>query len=172
MIKDLRDALAVKVGEGLAQSRFPNLEDLKKNQMYVLYPQKNENGKLFKLFYVRMPHFHHHQQDDDFEVDTGIVKDTQLKKGTWRFVEKDETGQLVNSAKDRINEDKKVKEVNMDKAFEMTNILMNPLDPNKKKMKQKEIYEHLKDLRLINTDWSFGACQKWFQREKNDRGKT
>lgn len=169
MITDLREALALKVGEGIAQSRFPNLEDLKTNQMYVLYPKKNENGKLFKLFPVRMPYFHHRQQDDDFEVDTGIVKDTPIKKGTWRFVEKDESGQLVDSAKDRISEDKKVKEVNRDKAFEMTLILMNPTDPNKPKMKQKEVYDHLKTLQLIDNDWSYDAYKKWYQREKNKR---
>ena len=60
MIKEFRDKVAEKVGIQYAQKMYPNLEDLKPNQMYVLYPKKNERGNIFKLFNVRMPEFHHH----------------------------------------------------------------------------------------------------------------
>jgi len=57
----------------------------------------------------------------------------------------------------------------MDKAFDMTMMLMNPTDPTKIKMKQKEVFDHLKNLQLINDDWSYEAYKKWCQREKKRR---
>ncbi len=172
-IKAQREALAEKIGIGLALARYPNMEDLKHNQMYVLYPQKNENGNLYKLFAVRMPHFHHHQQDDDFEDDTGLIKETTTRKGTWRFVVKDSQGDLVDSEKDKISEDKKVKTAQDQSLFEVADKLTTPTDPNVKKMSAQEAYEHLIGISMIPADkWTnWRSFAKWLQRYRKKVSK-
>lgn len=181
MIKEFRDKTAEKVGIGFAQKRYPNLEDLKPNEMYVLYPKKNERGNIFKKFTVKMPSFHHHSADDDFEEDSkefslgngiGLIKQTSHNKdiATWRFVDKKKDGELTDTAQDQLAEDKKVKDTNMEKIFDLTIALMNPSDPSKKKMKAREVYEHVMTLGIAQEDWSFSAYSKWYQREKKKRG--
>jgi len=171
MIKEFRDKVTEKVGIGYAQKMYPNFEDLKPDEMYVLYPKKNEKGNIFKLFHVRMPHFHHHSADDDFEEDSPLIKETGKNKAiaTWRFVDKKKDGDMIESAQDQLNEDKKMKDSNMDKIFDLTTSMMNPTDPSKSKMKQKEVYEHVIAMGLAPDDWSFTGYQKWFQRQKKKR---
>lgn len=171
MIKEFRDKVTEKVGIGYAQKMYPNFEDLKPDEMYVLYPKKNEKGNIFKLFHVRMPHFHHHSADDDFEEDSPLIKETGKNKAiaTWRFVDKKKDGDMVESAQDQLNEDKKMKVSNMDKIFDLTVSMMNPTDPSKPKMKQKEVYEHVIAMGLAPDEWSFTGYQKWFQRQKKKR---
>ena len=181
MITELRDSVKEKVGIGLATRKYPNLEDLNPNQMYVLYPKKNAKGNLFKKFNVRMPLFHHHSADDDFEDDTklyslgnglGLIKETEVNKdkATWRFVDKRHDGELVDSARDEMNEDKKVKDANMDKIFDLTIALMNPSDPNRKRMKAREVFDHVTTLGIAPDEWTFTAYAKWYQRLKKQRG--
>ena len=181
MIKDFRDRTAEKVGIGFAQRRYPNMEDLKPNEMYVLYPKKNERGNIFKKFIVKMPSFHHHSADDDFEEDfktfshgngIGFIKETANNKSiaTWRFVDKKKDGELTDTAQDQLNEDKKIKESNMEKIFDLTMALMNPSDSSKKKMKAREVYDHVMSLGIAQEDWTFSAYQKWYQRLKKQRG--
>ncbi len=171
MIKEFRDKVTEKVGIGYAQKMYPNFEDLRPDEMYVLYPKKNEKGNIFKLFHVRMPHFHHHSADDDFEEDTPLIKETGKNKAiaTWRFVDKKKDGELIESAQDLLNEDKKMKVSNMDKIFDLTVSMMNPTDPSKPKMKQKEVFDHVIAMGLAPDDWSFTGYQKWFQRQKKKR---
>lgn len=171
MIKEFRDKVTEKVGIGYAQKMYPNFEDLKPDEMYVLYPKKNEKGNIFKLFHVRMPHFHHHSADDDFEEDSTLIKETGKNKeiATWRFVDKKKDGELIDSAQDQMNEDKKMKQSNMDKIFDLTVSMMNPTDKSKPKMTQKDVYEHVKAMGLAPDDWSFSGYQKWFQRQKKKR---
>ena len=171
MIKEFRDKVAEKVGIQYAQKMYPNFEDLKANQMYVLYPKKNERGNIFKLFNVRMPEFHHHSADDDFEEDSGLIKETASNKdkATWRFVEKTKEGDKVDSAKDDASEDKKTRTENLNKIFEMTYTLMNAEDPAKK-MKQKDIFEQIGTLGIRPEGWNFPAYRVWFNREKKKRG--
>ncbi len=169
-IKAKRDVILEKGLPAQAYGLYPNMEDLKPNQMYVLYPQKNERGNRYKLFTVRMPTFHHHQADDDFEEETGIIKETINRTGTWRFITKSADGQLVQSEKDKLNEDKKVKEANMSKVFDIGNALLYPSDPTKKKMKAQEVFDHLGDLSIRPDGWSLSAFRKWMQRERKKRG--
>jgi hypothetical protein len=169
-IKERREEIIAKGLPAQAYAMFPNLEDLKPNQMYVLYPQKNERGNRYKLFTVKMPSFHHHQADDDFEVETGMIKETVNRVGTWRMITKTKDGEMVESEKDRVNEDKKVKEANMTKVFDVSNALMHPSDPTKKKMKAQEVFDHLGDLGIRPDGWSMSAFRKWLQRERNKRG--
>ena len=171
MIKEFRDKVTEKVGIGYAQKMYPNFEDLKPDEMYVLYPKKNEKGNIFKLFHVRMPHFHHHSADDDFEEDSPLIKETGKNKAiaTWRFVDKKKDGDMIDSAQDQLNEDKKMKDSNMDKIFDLTTSMMNPTDPSKPKMKQKEVFNHVVAMGLAPDDWSFSGYQKWFQRQKKKR---
>jgi len=171
MIKEFRDKVTEKVGIGYAQKMYPNFEDLKPDEMYVLYPKKNEKGNIFKLFHVRMPHFHHHSADDDFEEDSPLIKETEKNKAiaTWRFVDKKKDGEMIESAQDIMNEDKKMKQSNMDKIFDLTVSMMNPTDTSKPKMIQKDVYEHVKAMGLAPDDWSFSGYQKWFQRQKKKR---
>jgi len=171
MIKEFRDKVIEKVGIGYAQRLYPNMEDLKPNQMYVLYPKKNERGNIFKLFNVRMPEFHHHSADDDFEEDTGIIKESTNNKlkATWRFVEKTKEGETPDSVKDDLQQNKKTKDATMTQIFEMTHQLMNPEDPSKK-MKQQAIFDHIGTLGIRPEGWTFTAYKMWFSREKNKRG--
>jgi hypothetical protein len=171
MIKEFRDKVTEKVGIGFAQKMYPNFEDLKPDEMYVLYPKKNEKGNIFKLFHVRMPRFHHHSADDDFEEDSPLIKETGKNKAiaTWRFVDKKKDGEMIDSAQDQLNEDKKMKDSNMDKIFDLTVSMMNPTDPSKPKMKQKEVFDHVIAMGLAPDDWSFSGYQKWFQRQKKKR---
>jgi len=169
-IKERRDEIIAKGLPAQAYALFPNLEDLKPNQMYVLYPQKNERGNRYKLFTVKMPSFHHHQADDDFEVETGMIKETVNRKGTWRMITKTKDGVMVESEKDRVNEDKKVREANMTKVYDVSNALMHPSDPTKKKMKALEVFDHLGDLGIRPDGWTMSAFRKWLQRERKKRG--
>lgn len=171
MIKEFRDKVIEKVGIGYAQRLYPNMEDLQPNQMYVLYPKKNERGNIFKLFNVRMPEFHHHSADDDFEEDTGLIKETinNKLKATWRFVEKTKEGETPDSIKDDHQQNKKTKDATMTQIFEMTHQLMNPEDPSKK-MKQQAIFDHIGTLGIRPEGWTFTAYKMWFSREKNKRG--
>lgn len=169
-IKEKRDEIIKKGLPAQAYALYPNLEDLKPNQMYVLYPQKNERGNRYKLFEVRMPTFHHHQADDDFEVETGIIKETVNREGSWRFITKTADGMMVDTEKDKLNEDKKVKEANMQRVFDLANPLMHPSDPTKKKMKAQEVFEHIGDLGIKPDGWTLPAFRKWMQRERKKRG--
>ncbi len=171
MIKEFRDKVTEKVGIGYAQKMYPNFEDLRPDEMYVLYPKKNEKGNIFKLFHVRMPHFHHHSADDDFEEDSPLIKETGKNKAiaTWRFIDKKKDGEMIDSAQDQLNEDKKMKVSNMDKIFDLTVSMMNPTDPSKPKMKQKEVFDQVVAMGLAPDDWSFTGYQKWFQRQKKKR---
>lgn len=169
-IKMRRDAILEKGLPAQAWGMFPNIEDLKPNQMYVLYPQKNERGNRYKLFNVGMPSFHHHQADDDFEEETGLIKETVNRKGKWRIITTTKKGELVESEKDRINEDKKVKEANMAKIFDIANAMMYPSDPTKKKMKAQELFDHIGDLGMRPESWTMSAFRKWMQRERKKRG--
>lgn len=171
MIKEFKDKVVEKVGIGYAQKLYPNMEDLAPDQMYVLYPKKNEKGNIFKLFSVRMPEFHHHSADDDFEDDTGLIKETDKNKdiATWRFVIKDKEGTLIDSAKDDQVDNKKDKEEKMTKIFEVTFNLMNPEDPSKK-MKQQDIFDHIGQLKMRPETWTYPSFRKWYSREKKKRG--
>ena len=169
-IKEKRDMILEKGLPAQAWAMYPNLEDLKPNQMYVLYPQKNEKGLRYKLFTVAMPSFHHHQADDDFEEETGMIKETVNIQGTWRIVTKTDKGELIGSEKDRLNEDKKVKDANMQKIFDIANALLYPSDPTKKKMKAQEVFDHISDLGIRPDGWSMSAFRKWMQRERKKRG--
>jgi len=171
MIKEFRDKVIEKVGIGYAQKMYPNFEDLRPDQMYVLYPKKNEKGNIFKLFNVRMPEFHHHSADDDFEEDSGLIKETEKNKerATWRFIDKNKDGELTDTAQDLVNEDKKVKDSNMDRIYDLTMSMMNPTDKSKPKMKQKDVFDHVVTLGLAPADWSFTGYQKWFQRQRKKR---
>jgi len=173
MIKEFRDKVIEKVGIGYAQKLYPNFEDLTPEQMYVLYPKKNEKGNIFKLFHVRMPFFHHHSADDDFEDDSGLIKDTgkNTNIATWRFVDKKKDGELVDSAKDQLNEDKKVKQANMDRIYDLTVSLSHPTDPKTKKMTAQQILTHLETLSIKPDGWTLPAFQKWYSREKKKRNK-
>jgi len=137
--------------------------------MYCIH-KKNELGNRYKLFTVKMPSFHHHQADDDFEVETGIIKETVNRKGTWRLIIKTKDGEMVESERDRLNEDKKVREANMTKVFDIANALMHPSDPTKKKMKAQEVFNHLGDLGVKPDGWTMDAFRKWLQRERKKRG--
>ncbi len=171
MIKEFRDKVIEKVGIGYAQKMYPNFEDLRPDQMYVLYPKKNERGNLFKLFNVRMPEFHHHSADDDFEEDTGLIKETNTNKlkATWRFVEKTKEGETPDSVRDDMQSNKKTKDATMKQIFEMTHQLMNTDDP-KKRMKQIQIFEHIGTLGIRPEGWTYPAYRKWYSREKKKRG--
>jgi len=120
-----------------------------------------------------MPHFHHHQQDDDFEEETGLIKESTTKKGTWRFVVKDSQGELVDSEKDKISEDKKVKSAQDQSLFEVADKLTNPTDPNVKKMSAQEAYEHLIGISMIPADkWTnWRSFAKWLQRYRKKVSK-
>lgn len=171
MITEFRKEVTNKVGIGFGQKLYPNMEDLKADQMYVLYPKKNAVGNLFKLFNVRMPSFHHHSADDDFEVDSGLIKESasNKEKATWRFVEKTKEGEIIDSTKDELKEDKKSKEEQMTTIFEITYKLMNPADPSKK-MLQQEIFEHIGQLGIRPEQWTYPSFRKWYSREKMKRG--
>lgn len=65
---------------------------------------------------------------------------------------------------------KTLEKTNMQKIFEITERLMNPEGKLTPKLKQKDIFKHLKDLALIPNDWTFVAYQKWYQRAKKKMG--
>ena len=152
-IAEDRELHAKDIGFEYAQKLYPNFEDLKKDQMYVLYKDKNSKGKRYKLFKVAMPNFHHRQEDDDFEQDWGIRKETVISKGTWRFITQTKDGQTVDSVKDEQREDKKVQQAKEQSIYETANKLLHPDDPTKK-MKADEVYEHLKTLNLTLGNWT------------------
>jgi len=117
-----------------------------------------------------MPEFHHHSADDDFEDDTGIIKETDKNKdiATWRFVTKDKEGALIDSAKDDQVDNKKGKEEKMTKIFELTYNMMNQQDPSKK-MKQQDIFDHIGQLGMRPETWTYPSFRKWYSREKKKR---
>jgi len=61
---------------------------------------------------------------------------------------------------------KTIEKTNMEKIFEITERLRNPEEKLKPKLKQKDIFEHLKNLGLTPKDWTIIAYQKWYQRTK------
>ncbi len=153
LIAEDRIEEAKNIGFEYAQKLYPNFEDLKKDQMYVLYKNKNSKGRRYKLFKVAMPKFHHRQEDDDFEQDWGIKKETVISKGTWRFVIKNKDGDTIDSVKDEQREDKKVQDANMQKLYELATSMLVPVS-GKKKMTYDEVYEHLNGLKMIPVGWA------------------
>lgn len=172
-IKEKRKEIALKLGEPYANARYPNIEDLEPDQMYVVYPKKTDTGKRYELFKVRMPHFHHHQEDDDFE-DFGIVKETELKKGTWRFITRQANGELVETEKEKQMEDKAIKQAEEDRLFEVAIKLMKPTEPDAKKMSARECFDHLLTMKLIPTDkWkTWTSFAKFMQRKQKKLPQT
>jgi len=151
-LKETKEQKINEIGFEYANILYPNIEDLKDNQMYVLYPEKTPSGKRYNLFNVGMPDFHHRQEDDDFEQLTGIKKENALAKGTWRFISKDGEGKLLDSQRDIQNEDRKLQEVKLQQVYETAYRLMHPIG-TAKKMKADEVYEHLKTVDLIPEGW-------------------
>ena len=166
-IVDVRKKEADELGEEYASRLFPSIEDLGDNEMYVLYAEKTLTGKRWKKFFVRMPSFHHRQEDDDWEEFTKFKKENALAKGTWRFITKTKDGELVESAKDEQNEDRKLVEANMQKLFQTVYAWKNP-PQGIQKMKDNQIFDKLKELNMLPENWSGVTSMKVFM----SRNKT
>lgn len=148
MIAEEHKKYEEQLGTSIADSYFPRIDDLDYDEMIVLYPKKDENGNRYLKTEAKLPDFHHRQENDDFEQITGF------KFGeAWNFVTKNEDGTLLDSERDKQKEDKVLRDVEMQRLFEMADKMMNPTDPNIKKMKGEEVFNHLKSLNLIPEEW-------------------
>ena len=159
-----RKQLEMMYGHAVAEHQSPRIDDLHFDEMYVIYPTKTKTGKRFRKVKSYMPNFHHRQEDDDYEQLTGITKDV-----TWKFVARNSDGEMVDSEKDRIAEDKKVMETNQQKIYEVASRLKKPTDTTKKKMTNEEIYNHLNQLGMLPDGWkSSDALRKFMKRYEDN----
>lgn len=157
--------LAMQVGQQLADKICPTIDNLKPDQMVVVFPKKTSSGKMWKIIKAQQPRFHHRQEDDDYELITGIAFGR-----TWRFITQDESGEIVESVKNDIQEDKKVQDATKSALFDTVHLLMNPTDPKIKPMKSEEAFQHCKNLKLIPDGWKSSAnLRKFMSREYKKR---
>lgn len=155
-IHDKNQMIAMETNQGFADKVCPSVHDLKPSQMVVLYPNKLPNGRMWRIEKAKMPRHHHRQEDDNFEKITGLA----FMK-TWRFITRTEDGEMVETVKNEMMEDKKVQEATLGKLFDVVDKLQNPTDPSKKKMKYDEILEHCMPLNLIPSNWKVENLRKF-----------
>ncbi len=148
LIEKEHERMENEIGTFYADIYAPRIDDLDYDEMYVLYPKKDELGNRYIKTKAILPDFHHRQENDDFELITGF------KFGeAWNFVTKNEDGILIDSEKDNQKEDKALRDADMQRLFETADKLMKPTDPNAIKMKYQETFNHLRTLNLIPEEW-------------------
>lgn len=138
---------------GLADLKFPKIEDLSNEYCYVVFA--NNHVKLMK---IPMPTFHHKREIDNFENDTGIK---------WKF-----TGEDMNATLDMPTGEKEVAvdDKNEKVLYDLIDGMLNPI--GKKGMKIDECFSEImrmEDSGRITTGWKGkkpNAMRMWFSRRK------
>ena len=161
------DGIKEKLGWVYAKSRCPSIEDLRNDQMIVVYTSKTSTGKRYKLFKARTPFFHHHQEDDEWEMETGIIKETPERVGTWRFISTNAEEEPLENQKDEIVGNIKIKSSN----FELYEYVQNYMAPGKT---YHETFVHLKEINRCPKQWKNENALRTFvfrMKKKPNSGK-
>ena len=138
---------------GLADLKFPKIEDLSNEYCYVVFA--NNHVKLMK---IPMPTFHHKREIDNFENDTGV---------RWKFI-----GEDMNATLDMPTGEKEVAvdDKNEKVLYDLIDGMLNPI--GKKGMKIDECFAEImrmEDSGRVATGWKGkkpNAMRMWFSRRK------
>ena len=138
---------------GLADLKFPKIEDLSNEYFYVVFA--NNHVKLMK---IPMPTFHHKREIDNFENDTGV---------RWKFI-----GEDMNATLDMPTGEKEVAvdDKNEKVLYDLIDGMLNPI--GKKGMKIDECFAEImrmEDSGRVATGWKGkkpNAMRMWFSRRK------
>jgi hypothetical protein len=140
-------------GWRIANLKHPKIEDLSNEYCYSVFA--NNHVKLMK---IPMPTFHHKQEIDNFENDTGIK---------WEF-----TGEPAQTTVDMATGEKEVAvdDKNEKVLYDLIDGMLNPI--GKKGMKIDECFSEImrmEDSGRITTGWKGkkpNAMRMWFSRRK------
>lgn len=140
-----------------ADKVFPRVEQLAKNYAYVVYPDNQ-----FRLIKIPTPTFHHKQEDEHFENDTGII---------WKESEHVNLQKAVGSSENKLAKDVETDETET-KLFNVIERIIGNNKPNWDLVVTELTKLGNTGIIKVPATWqSKDAVRKWYKRKSTKQNK-